>query len=362
MSKTLRPAAFAAVLLVVALAAPTPAGAATRAQKAARSRQAAAAAAKLDALKASDRELSSAVKALNGQVEAQIARVNAAKRAAGDAEAKLASANAELQSTEDKIANLHGSVVAHAVDAYMRPQGRTQPAFNSLDLAEVSRQKALLAHVEKREGDALDELRAARQDLGVQAAVAARAQERASQRKKTASEQLNGLARNLKDKERLSSALEARIKDAQEEDSAANNGTLRDLIANDTFGGSVSKSGLIWPIKGRLTSGFGRRWGRLHAGIDIAAPKGTPIHAARAGKVIFSGWMGGYGNAVIINHGGGMATLYGHQSKRAAAVGDVVNQGEVIGYVGTTGHSTGNHLHFETRINGTPQNPRKYLP
>jgi murein DD-endopeptidase MepM/ murein hydrolase activator NlpD len=361
MRKTQLPAAFVAVLLVVLLAAPDQAAAATRSQ-ATRSKRAAAAA-KLNALRASDRELTAAVHTLTGQVESQIARVNSAKRAAADAEAKLGDATSKLQATQDEIDRLRGALVAHAVETYMRPQ-RAQPGFDSKDLAEASRQAALWDHVENRQGDALDELRAARQDLAIRQAIASRASDVAAARRRDETTQLNGLARDLGDKQRLSAALAARIRDAEDEDNAAalNDGSLSALINGDSFTGTVSKSGLIWPIRGRLTSGFGRRWGRLHAGIDIAAPRGTPIRAARAGKVIFSGWVGGYGNAVIINHGGGMATLYGHQSRRAVRVGQIVKQGEVIGYVGSTGHSTGNHLHFETRINGRAQNPRRYLP
>ena len=100
----------------------------------------------------------------------------------------------------------------------------------------------------------------------------------------------------------------------------------------------------------------------MHQGIDIAAPTGTPIVAAKAGDVIFAGGMGGYGNCVIIDHGGGFSTLYGHQSRIAAGDGQSVERGQVIGYVGSTGHSTGPHLHFETRVNGSAQNPRRYLP
>ena len=124
----------------------------------------------------------------------------------------------------------------------------------------------------------------------------------------------------------------------------------------------MSPSGFIWPVRGVLTSGYGPRWGRMHTGIDIGARSGTPIQAAKAGEVIYAGWLGGYGNAVVLDHGDGIATLYGHQSRIAAVEGQVVNQGDVIGYVGTTGHSTGNHLHFEVRIDTKPRNPRPYLP
>ena len=96
--------------------------------------------------------------------------------------------------------------------------------------------------------------------------------------------------------------------------------------------------------------------------MDIGVGIGTPIHAAKAGTVIFAGQMSGYGNVVIVDHGGGFSTLYAHQSRLAASEGQQVTQGQVIGYSGNTGHSTGPHVHFETRVNGNPQNPRQYLP
>ena len=122
-----------------------------------------------------------------------------------------------------------------------------------------------------------------------------------------------------------------------------------------------SSQGLIWPVSGPVTSPFGYRWGRLHAGIDIGVGYGTPIHAAAAGTVVLAGWTGGYGNYTCIDHGGGLATCYGHQSSYAVSSGAQVSQGQVIGYVGNTGHSFGAHLHFEVRINGNPVDPLGYL-
>lgn len=123
----------------------------------------------------------------------------------------------------------------------------------------------------------------------------------------------------------------------------------------------VSSSGLIWPVNGPITSPFGMRWGRMHEGIDIGVPYGTPIHAAAAGTVVYCGWMSGYGNLVAIDHGGGLSTAYAHQSSIAASCGQSVAQGQVIGYVGCTGHCFGPHLHFEVRVNGTPVDPLRYL-
>lgn len=126
--------------------------------------------------------------------------------------------------------------------------------------------------------------------------------------------------------------------------------------------GAVSASGLIWPVSGPVTSEFGPRWGRLHEGIDIAGVTGTNIVAAKAGVVTFAGWLGGYGRTLIIDHGGGLQTLYGHNSALLVDEGHRVERGQVIARLGNTGLSTGPHLHFEVRVNGEPVNPRRYLP
>jgi murein DD-endopeptidase MepM/ murein hydrolase activator NlpD len=118
---------------------------------------------------------------------------------------------------------------------------------------------------------------------------------------------------------------------------------------------------LIWPVSGPVVSPFGQRWGRLHAGIDIAVPSGTPIRAADTGRVVLMGWTGGYGNYTCVQHTGSLSTCYAHQSSYATSNGASVRQGQVIGYVGCTGHCFGDHLHFETRVNGSPVNPMGYL-
>ena len=119
--------------------------------------------------------------------------------------------------------------------------------------------------------------------------------------------------------------------------------------------------GLIWPANGSISSGFGYRWGRLHAGVDIPLPEGTPLRAAASGSVAIAGWVGGYGNYTCIQHSGSLSTCYGHQSSIGVSVGQSVSQGQVIGHSGNTGHSTGPHVHFEVRINGSPVDPLGYL-
>lgn len=120
-------------------------------------------------------------------------------------------------------------------------------------------------------------------------------------------------------------------------------------------------NGLIWPVNGTITSPFGPRWGSFHPGLDIGAPMGTPIRSAKAGTVVIAGPNGGYGNFICLEHGGALSTCYAHQSSLATSVGNTVAQGQVIGYVGSTGFSTGPHLHFEVRIDGTAQDPLAYL-
>ena len=123
-----------------------------------------------------------------------------------------------------------------------------------------------------------------------------------------------------------------------------------------------SAGGWGWPVNGTVTSEYGYRWGRMHEGIDIAAPTGTPLLAARAGTVTFAGTMSGYGYVTLIDHGGGFVTAYAHQNRLIASAGERVSQGQQIGEVGSTGRSTGPHVHFEVRLGGAPRNPRGYLP
>lgn len=132
--------------------------------------------------------------------------------------------------------------------------------------------------------------------------------------------------------------------------------------------GAVRGTGrFVFPANARISSGFGNRvhpilgYSRFHGGVDFAAPQGTTIYAADSGQVIFSGWYGGYGQAVIIDHGGGLTTLYAHASRLFVREGQAVQQGQSIAAVGSTGLSTGPHLHFEVRQNGNPVNPMGYL-
>jgi murein DD-endopeptidase MepM/ murein hydrolase activator NlpD len=123
----------------------------------------------------------------------------------------------------------------------------------------------------------------------------------------------------------------------------------------------TGSGGFIWPVRGAIVSPFGMRWGRLHSGIDIAAPAGTPIVASAAGQVAFAGSMGGYGLIVVVQHANGLSTAYAHNSSIAVSGGQTVGQGQMIASVGCTGHCTGDHVHFEVRVNGSAVDPMAYL-
>jgi len=172
-------------------------------------------------------------------------------------------------------------------------------------------------------------------------------------------------------KENLLGSVRADI-DHQEEIAAGLRAELESTIAaassTATFLPSTpsepGSSGMIWPVDGVLSSIFGPRWGSVHEGIDISAPGGTPIKAAASGTVILmqsEAESGGYGNYTCVDHGGGLASCYAHQSEFGTSSGASVSQGDIIGYVGNTGHSFGDHLHFEVRIDGVAQDPLGYL-
>ena len=136
-------------------------------------------------------------------------------------------------------------------------------------------------------------------------------------------------------------------------------GGVREFDGNTTLPGSAD---FVWPLrKYRVSSRYGRRWGRLHAGIDLRAPPGTPIRSAADGRVTFAGFRGAYGYKIIISHGRGVETVYAHNSRNLVKRGQRVRQGEIIGNVGRTGNATGAHVHFEFRRHGQPLDPARQI-
>lgn len=202
---------------------------------------------------------------------------------------------------------------------------------------------------------------------GVTRVIAARTAEVRSLRDSLLARE-NGLASARADKQQAAQEAQDSVKEMLDESTALAQ-VSAELASKIQSAGSTpspppSSSGLIWPVNGPVVSPFGYRClnglCRMHEGIDIGVGSGTPIHAAASGNVIYAGWLGGYGNLIVIDHGGGLATAYAHQSS-FAVTGGSVSQGQVIGYVGCTGHCFGPHLHFEVRVNGNAVDPMGYL-
>ena len=225
---------------------------------------------------------------------------------------------------------------------------------NARDGLADARRKTTMARTEAAHVEAVAESATNEQRGLVERLVASRDALTAAEQDKRSTlasiqEDRSGVLAEIEDLEAQSEALAARIRAAQAQSSASSTPV-------------TSGSGqLAWPVSGPVTSGFGSRWGRMHEGIDIAVGTGTPVQAAAAGTVIYAGWMEGYGNLVAIDHGNGLSTAYGHNSALACSVGQTVSAGEVIAYSGSTGHSTGPHVHFEVRVNGSPVDPLGYL-
>jgi murein DD-endopeptidase MepM/ murein hydrolase activator NlpD len=151
---------------------------------------------------------------------------------------------------------------------------------------------------------------------------------------------------------------------ALEKEQAAVQARIQGAQGGGSAGAGPIKRGsgnLIWPVNGPVVSPFGMRWGRLHAGIDIAVPNGTPVRASASGNVVIAGVVGGYGNYICVAHSGSLSTCYAHNTSLGVSQGQSVKQGQVIASSGCTGHCFGPHVHFETRINGSPVDPMGYL-
>jgi murein DD-endopeptidase MepM/ murein hydrolase activator NlpD len=220
--------------------------------------------------------------------------------------------------------------------------------------AEVEREEARVEEVEARVQEIVEEIAAQRDQL-----VATRTRKQEIEGEVTAVRQ--GRKSTLDDVEAESAELAKHVADLEAEQAAVTGQVAGAAGTYDPGPVRQGSGSLIWPVNGAVTSPFGMRWGRLHAGVDIDSTSGTPIRAADAGRVILASPYGGYGNYVCIQHGGALSTCYAHLSSFAVSQGDSVGQGDIVGNVGCTGSCFGDHLHFETRVNGTPQDPMGYL-
>jgi murein DD-endopeptidase MepM/ murein hydrolase activator NlpD len=371
------------ILGSVALGAPVRAQSASDEREQVRDDQAEAEGA-LDVLETSNDDLEAAVGQLQRQVRSQEAAAGDARRAVEAAQAEVRAAVARVEESRSQIVELRSEAELRAVEAYINPGngGDNGEIVAAENLAESARRQAFLSTITARKTDVLDRIRATEEDMRIAEGDAVAAREREERGRLRAEALLAEYEAGLVEQQRLQTALEERIADYQTEIDAfaAEDARLTTLLRQqatqapvvqaagpdtiDTPAGPVNQppsgSGMIWPTSGAVTSEYGPRWGRLHAGMDIAAPTGTPIYAAQSGTVI-GGCGSGYGNCILIDHGGGLVTLYAHMNSVFVSGGSV-SRGQNVGTMGCSGSCTGPHLHFETRVNGSAQNPRNYLP
>ncbi|HMG25497.1 MAG TPA: peptidoglycan DD-metalloendopeptidase family protein [Acidimicrobiia bacterium] len=341
----------------------------------------AAAITELQGISAQRQDLESKVAALDAQIAEATQRVEAA-------EAEVARIQAQIETVQRDIDRIQAEIEAskakfnQSVLTLYKGGGNGSNNFTLLStgggaheliagskyLGENSRQ---FDRELQRQGSLKDQLDDAQNDLRKEQAKAQEAQQVAAQERDRVGQlrtEADGQREQVAAAEQHEQAVIEDIR-ARKADFEAQYNAVQAQIAAAVSRGNPTPGNhrFIWPVNGPISSPFGPRVqpiigaSTFHPGVDIAASQGTPIKAAGDGVVKMAGWNGGYGNFTLIDHGGGLATGYGHQSRIAVSVGQHVSTGEVIGYVGSTGNSTGPHLHWEVRVNGNPVDPMGWV-
>ncbi len=345
--------------------------------------QTAAARQQLADAQASRQRLDSELAGVNAQIAAAGARLAAAQADVDRTGFVVFVLGAKAAETRKKLDAARADVKHSALMLYTRGSGSSASiellgaADGSGDLVEG---KHYLQRINDKRQEDVTRVARLQADLDKQQAAATAQQQQAEAAKAAATDEkakLDQLAAQQQSARDAAAGAEAKVNNAvgslrsQQEQIEADLQAESNRVAQLLGGGGGAPMGdgtFIAPVNAPITSPFGYRTDPVtgatafHAGIDYGAPCGTPIKAAGTGTVVSAGaTTGGYGNMTLLNHGGGKATLYGHQSSIIVSAGQTVNQGQVIGYVGSTGKSTGCHLHFEVRVNGNPVDPRGYL-
>ena len=331
----------------------------------------------LNRAKAADADIKAALNDINAETQATRSKIDkvqaqleVAKRTQETAQTELVEAGTEQSEVENQLR-------VAAVEGFRSGVTDPGPFFSTENINQSIRQTELLEQANKSTGELIEELRSLYEDQRLAQAEAAQAVADAEQLERQLVDELDRLSAQETVQLGLKAEAESRIARwaADLTAYAAEDDSIRSLISDSAPSqiaapqpAEPSSLGYQWPLSGRVSSPYGYRthpvFGtrKLHSGLDIAAPGGTPIAATSKGVVIYTGYRGGYGNTVIVDHGGGFTSLYAHMSSIGVSNGAAVDRGDIVGLVGATGTATGNHLHFEIRVNGTAVNPAPYLP
>jgi murein DD-endopeptidase MepM/ murein hydrolase activator NlpD len=353
----------------------------------------------LQAATAHRQDLEARVAGLEAQVTEAAQKVEAAEAEIARITAEIEAVRAEIERITAEIQRLKARFHKSAVTLYKGSGNGSDSVLRLLATAAgehelVAGSKYLhensqrLERELKRQGNLKDQLDSARAELESQQSkareaerVAAEERDRVAQLRAAADAEREQAWAAEQQEQQVIEGIRARKAEFDAEYSAVQAEIERQIAASVSRGnaappapggapsaGSTSRTGrFLLPVEGRIGSGFGPRvhpiygGSRMHTGVDIGAPSGAPIRAADDGVVVMAGWNGGYGNWTLIDHGGGLATGYGHQSSIGVSRGQRVSRGQVIGRVGSTGASTGPHLHWEVRVNGNPVNPMAWI-
>lgn len=362
-SKSIRLVAITAALMLL----PTAAAEAGSGRLTENKRQIARTRAKIAAAKRTDAEVLADLRLINRSLSKQQRSLNAAR-------ARLAKIDLSISTQERQLGDLGRqralrakAIRARATALYiMGPVGGLEALNSSKSIGDFVRRASALEFVSTFDRTVLQDLASLRHDIRVTRASLTRQRVQASATRNEIAERVSLVSGWADNKKRAHNKIQSQIRAQQDTLDALQREQKRILgifqSRGSVYTGKESRMGFAWPIRGKITSGYGRRWGRQHTGVDIDCRTGDAIGASKAGRVIDSEYGGGYGNMVIIDHGGGYATLYAHLSKRYVGDGAQVKQHQVLGACGSTGNSTGDHLHFEVRVGGNPRNPMAYLP
>ncbi len=301
------------------------------------------------------------------KLEAKLEDTEAELRQSKSAQAKLGEELAEKTAELDEV---KGKVSRRLRAIYV--SGESAPIsilISSKSVTDLASRKALLERIAEKDRGLFNDVRVIRDAVLAKKKEQDRVVVTIAELGERQKAEMAELANVRAEKKKIFSVLKAQ-EDALEEqleemlrESSRLEAQIAEIQARTSGSVAIFRGKFIQPVSGRMSSGFGMRThpisGRrkMHTGVDWAAPTGTPIRAAGSGRVITAAYLRGYGNTIVIDHGGGISTLYGHCSRLYARVGQDVKQGERIAAVGSTGYSTGPHLHFEVRINGKPVNP-----
>ncbi len=294
------------------------------------------------------------------RLAADMRRVRARTQAAA---VRLAQAEAALAQRQGllagRVVDLHRVGLAGYLDVVLQATSFPEFVARSRMVGAIMREDARLISAYSRDRDRTAALR---EELMAQQAQLQEVARQTREREVQLSEQVAAKRRMLSAIITERAAAEQAVREI-EEDSAAVEAMIQRLQGGSALPGGRVMAALVRPLSGPVASRFGFRrhplFGRrhFHTGVDIPASRGTPVPAAHDGKVLFAGWYGGYGKLVILDHGHGVSTLYGHLGRISVRTGQSVSRRQIIGYVGSTGYSTGPHLHYEIRRNGRPVNP-----